>query len=116
MSLLSLCKKISSTERIDISECQDVIPEAYRESVHSLIDIMRYKVNNADKVNVKFLENTFEDIDNLEQQIANKTSNGDIPDVIIFELSEGLYNKIPADLTEDETVIIKTLSLYILLQ
>lgn len=92
----------------------DEIPEKYVKPTKALIDIMKYKMAVLDKINVAFIETLFDD--DYEGILETKLTDGEVPNGIIHTLSEGLYGKIPSELNDEESSIIKVLSVYICIQ
>ena len=83
--------------------------------IRSMIEIMKPKVNIVDKINVPLIESASADISEVESKLKD-FNNGDIPDCILVELSNGLYGESDqpfTSLTIDQQNIIKILAVYI---
>ena len=80
----------------------------------NIINIMKPKMDILDKVNVPFIEATFEDMDEVISLLENNSS--DISDGMILCLSERLYEKHFNNLSDEEQAIIKVLACYLSIQ
>lgn len=112
---LAFCKKIATSDNIvDDIDINDVeVPEKYLDETDNLISSIKPKLNRLDKISISFIQNVFEDIDNVVERLNEDCILGDIPDSIINYLSSNLYGKTFGELTDDEMSIIKVLACYI---
>lgn len=112
MNFLEFCKSRVSDKEL-IVDMED-IPDRYKKATDSMINIMKNKRDIFDKINVPFVEQAF-DCD-YEKILDDKLVDGEIPDGIIHDLSVGIFNDLPVDLSKDQQAIIKMLSTYICIQ
>lgn len=81
---------------------------------NSVCDIMKTKIHRLDKVELPFIENTFSNTRDVTNTL--NLAPTEIPDGVINNLTERLYNKKVSELSDDESNIIKVLTAYICLQ
>lgn len=121
MIFLDFCKRIVNP-KTDFSEFVNVkpddegnirFPEKYHVPVKSIIDIVRPKRDCLDRIEIPFIEKTF------ETDWAALLENGketDIPDGMVYALSDGIYDECPEKLNNEQMSIIKVISTYIIIQ
>lgn len=114
MNFKQFCEQIANSECNLINVENISVPEVYSTAVESLIKIMKNKTEILDNINIPFIEASFEC--DYETLLKEKLEDNEIPDGIIYRLSEGIYNKTPSELSVDEQKIIKVLSIYICIQ
>lgn len=121
MRFLDLCDTVSVRDNEVISDDLDIskISLKYIKSIAYLISQLKPKVNIISKIEIPFIEWYFKKVKNLPETIGEismkEFGTYQIPDVIMNELSNGIYGNLFNELSQNEKIIIKTLAMYILL-
>lgn len=116
-SFKEFCTKVATNEIVTVDSSDNSVPETYRTKLDSLVTIMRPRMKNLDRINVRFIEDAFEDINEVKEKLDKKTVDGDIPDGVLNELSKKLYDgKSFNEIAQDEQMIIKVLAVYLCIQ
>lgn len=90
------------------------IPDRYKVPTESMVSMMKNKRDIFDRINVPFVEMGFEG--DYEKTLEEKLPDGEVPDGIIKRLAEGIFGKMPSQLDDNQSAIIKVLSTYICIQ
>ena len=111
------CWKVATSGKLsEVSDSTD-IPVKYTKPVNVLIADMKNKAEIFDRINVPYVEAAFDQKDlEISTMLNDKLDDDDIPDGIINKLSEGIFKCKPTELTDQQAVIIKVLSVYICIQ
>ena len=121
MRFLDLCNTVSVQDNEVISDDLDIskISVKYMKSITYLISQLKPKVKIISKIELPFIEWYFKKVKNLPETIGEISTKEfgtyQIPDVIMNELSNGIYGNLFNKLSQNEKIIIKTLAMYILL-
>lgn len=114
-SFKDFCVNLATTGELDIDDTDRFVPDNYRSQLDTLINIMSPRMNNLEYINIRFIEDSFEDLEEVKKVLNDRCN--DIPDGIINVLSHKLYgDKSVNQLTEDERSIIKVLAVYLCIQ
>lgn len=121
MRFLDLCNTVSVQDNEVISDDLDIskISVKYIKSITYLNSQLKPKVKIIGKIELPFVEWYFKKVKNLPETIGEismkEFGTYQIPDVIMNELSNGIYGNLFNKLSQNEKIIIKTLAMYILL-
>ena len=115
LKFTDFCRKtVTSTQLTEVTASTD-IPIKYVKPLDVLIKDMKKKVDIFDKINIPYVEAAFDGND-IVKKLDRELVDGEIPDGIINKLSEGIFERKPAELTDVQGTIIKVLAVYICIQ
>ena len=113
MKFKQFCVNIANPDHVDISTNGTTSYEPDK-MCENIINIMKPKMDILDKINVPFIEATFEDMDEVVTLLENNSS--DISDGMILRLAENLYENHFNNLDDEEQAIIKVIACYLSIQ
>lgn len=113
MKFKQFCINIANPDHIDIPTTSTTSYEPDK-MYENIINIMKPKMDILDKINVPFIEATFEDMDEVVTLLENNSS--DISDGMILRLAENLYENHFNNLNDEEQAIIKVIACYLSIQ
>ena len=116
MKFQDFCLKYATeSDFSDMPAMHCKVPDRYKVATDVMVDMMKNKRDGFDRINVPFIEMTFENND-IEKILEEKLPDGEVDDAIIIRLSEGIFNNQPAALDVNQAAIIKVLATYICIQ
>lgn len=116
ISFKEFCEKlVTDTALIDPPTGEVYIDAKFKNPIAVLVKNMRSKKYIFDRINVSYIEETFNNR-TWEETLEKKVPDGEIPDGVIFELSSGIFGTNPSALEKWQQAIIKVLAVYICIQ
>lgn len=113
MKFKQFCINIANPDHINIPATSTTSYEPDK-MYENIINIMKPKMDILDKINVPFIEATFEEMDEVVTLLENNSS--DISDGMILRLAENLYENHFNNLNDEEQAIIKVIACYLSIQ
>ena len=114
MNFLEFCMAYANPEPIVIEDTKE-LPVEYQEPLRVLVNLIRLKLPRANAIKISFVQNQFEDMYKV-CHIMLGAYNGEVDESISQALSNALYHQDYNMLQFEETMIIKILTIYLMIQ
>lgn len=115
MNFLEFCMTYANPEPIVIEDTIHELPMEYQEPLDVLVNLIRLKLPRASSVKISFVQNRFEDMYEVCQIMLN-VYHGEVDESISQALAKALYHQDYNMLQFEETMIIKILTIYLMIQ
>lgn len=128
MPFAAFCNKFAAKTNVKIEETNYTFPDEYYEKARNLLKLLRERKPGFPNYPIKFIQEKFEDYDELISTLNEKLVDGEIPDVIPVYFAYNLYSEFDKDgnpiegkmvgynnLPEPLQNIIKVVSVYFML-
>jgi hypothetical protein len=115
MDFLEFCVRYANPEPITIEDPTQEVPMNFREPLRVLVNLVRLKLPRADSIKISFVQNKFENMNEVKEIMENEY-HGEVMESISQALAQELYHQDYNALQYEETLIIKILTIYLMLQ
>jgi hypothetical protein len=96
----AFCNRVGSGT-IKLPEGNHTLPEEYEKTTMKVLQILREKKSSFANYPIAYIQSRFNDMNEVEETLKEKTVNGEIPDGILAYLAYHLYTKFNPDGTVD---------------
>lgn len=96
----AFCNRVG-VGNIRLPEGNHTLPEEYEKTTMRVLQILREKKSSFTTYPINYIQSRFDNMEEVEETLKEKTVNGEIPDGILAYLAYHLYTKFNADGTID---------------